>query len=71
MRKYEKIRENIMIMQQLNSKSVEKPIMETPGPNHYEINYDQVQNNGFAVNLYIFINLRSENFNILCLFIFL
>lgn len=49
MRKYEKIRENIMIMNQMNSKRVEKPTEETPGPDYYEPNYNQVENNGFAV----------------------
>lgn len=50
MRKYDKIRENIMIMQQMNSKQVEKPIEEFPGPNHYEPNYNLIENNGFAVS---------------------
>jgi hypothetical protein len=51
-RKYDKIRENIMMTQQMNSKRVEKPIEEFPGPNYYEPNYDLIENNGYAVIIF-------------------
>jgi len=49
MRKYEKIRENILMMQHINTKRFEKEKEITPGPDHYVPNYDLVEFNGFAV----------------------
>jgi hypothetical protein len=63
MRKYEKIQENIMIMQQNNTKRIEKPIEETPGPNYYEPNYDLVENNGFAVKYFFYFHYKFRFIN--------
>lgn len=52
MRKYEKIRENILMMQQFNTKRFEKEKEVFPGPDHYYKNFDLVENNGFAVKNY-------------------
>ena len=63
MRKYDKIRENIMIMQQMNAKHVEKPIEETPGPNFYDPSYNLIENNGYVVkNILRFKILNKINY---------
>ena len=49
MRKYEKIRENILMMQQFNTKRFEKEKEITPGPDHYAPSYNLIENDGFAV----------------------
>jgi hypothetical protein len=51
MRKYEKIRENILIMQKFNTKRFEKEKEITPGPDHYNPSYSLIENDGFAVKL--------------------
>lgn len=54
-RKYDKIKENILNMQQYNSKKVEIPTEEIPGPGAYSPSYNLIENNGFAVK-FIFLN---------------
>jgi hypothetical protein len=55
-RKYDKIRENILSIQQLNTKRYEKEIIINPGPDHYVPNYNLVENNGYSViNIFIFL----------------
>jgi hypothetical protein len=49
MRKYEKIKENILLMHQFNTKRFEKDTEITPGPDHYLPNYNLVENNGYHV----------------------
>lgn len=53
MKKYEKLRENILLMQQLNGKRVEKLDEETPGPGHYNPSHNLVEDQGYAVNITI------------------
>jgi hypothetical protein len=49
-RKFEKIKENILIMQQMNSKRVEKDVSEFPGPNSYYPSYNYIEENPICVN---------------------
>jgi len=49
MRKYEKIKENILMIQQFNTKRFEKEKEITPGPDHYNPSYSLIENDGFAV----------------------
>lgn len=49
MRKYEKIRENILMMQHLNSKKILKEEEITPGPNSYNPSYNFVEPNPLSV----------------------
>ncbi len=64
MRKYEKIKENILMMQQLNTKRFEKEREIIPGPDHYNPIYSLVENEGFSVNkIYnLFKNFYFQNF---------
>ena len=50
MKKYEKIRENIIIMQQINSRKIENQIEEFPGPTSYNPCYKLTLDSGYAVN---------------------
>lgn len=50
-RKYEKIKENILLIQQYNAKRVEKDPHETPGPNSYFPSWSYVQENPICVIL--------------------
>ena len=64
MRKYEKIRENILMMQQFNTKRFEKEKEITPGPDHYNPSYSLIQNDGFAVikyEIYFYINFSFQS----------
>jgi len=56
-RKYEKIKENILTMQQFNSKRIEKEIQETPGPNNYYPSYTYIEENPICV-LNIFLKYK-------------
>jgi hypothetical protein len=49
MRKYEKIKGNILMMQQLNTRRFEKEREILPGPDHYNPIYSLVENDGFSV----------------------
>lgn len=49
MRKYEKIKENVLMMQQYNTKRFEREKEITPGPDHYNPSYSLIENDGFAV----------------------
>jgi hypothetical protein len=57
LRKYNKVRESILMMQQLNTKRFEKEDVITPGPDYYSPNYNMIENNGYSVIIY----LISEN----------
>lgn len=48
-RKFEKIKENILILQQINNVRPEKEINETPGPTSYYPSYNQIEENPKAV----------------------
>ena len=50
-RKFDKIKENILIMQQFNSKRVEKEPQEIPGPNTYFPSYTYVEENPCSVGI--------------------
>jgi hypothetical protein len=63
MRKYEKIKENILLMQQFNTKRFEKDVEITPGPGNYFPSYNLVENNGyFVINYFIIINYIKKFF---------
>ena len=55
-RKYDKIKENILNIQQYNSKKVEIVSENIPGPGAYSPSYNLIENNGFAVNFIFLIN---------------
>ena len=52
MRKYEKIKDNILMMQQFNTKRFEKEKEVLPGPDHYNPSYSLIQNDGYAVKIF-------------------
>lgn len=54
-RKYEKIKDNILIMQQYNAKRVEKEPQETPGPNSYYPSWNYVEENPICV-IFLFLS---------------
>lgn len=49
MKKFEKIRSNILLLHELNTKKVEKEDFETPGPGAYNPTYRLIEDDGFAV----------------------
>jgi len=49
MRKFEKIRENILMLHGKNSKRVEKEEMDSPGPATYNPSYNLIEDTGYAV----------------------
>lgn len=49
MRKFEIIRENILMLHNKNSKAVEKEEIDSPGPASYNPSYKLIEEPGFAV----------------------
>ena len=49
MRKYEKIRENIIMLHNQHSKIVEKEEVDSPGPASYNPSYKLIEDPGYAV----------------------
>jgi hypothetical protein len=49
LRKYKKIKENILFMQQFNTKKFEKEKEIIPGPDYYNPSYSLIENDGFSV----------------------
>ena len=50
MRKFEKMRENILMLHNQNTKRVEKEEMDSPGPASYNPSYKLIEDPGFAVS---------------------
>lgn len=50
MRKFDKIKDNILLMQNINSKRIEKDFIETPGPGFYNPSYKHIEENPLAVH---------------------
>jgi len=67
MRKFENIRENILMIHNKNSKRVEKEEIDSPGPLSYNPSYKLIEESGFAVNnsyfYIIFIKVFNERKN--------
>ena len=53
MRKFEKIRENILMIHAKDGKRIEKEIIELPGPNTYNPSYNLLEDSGFKVKFFL------------------
>lgn len=52
MKKFEKIRENILMLHSKNSKRVEMEEIESPGPASYNPSYKLIEDPGFSVKFF-------------------
>lgn len=50
MKKFEKIRENILMLHNLNSKRIEKEPEDNPGPASYNPTYNLIEDKAYSVN---------------------
>ena len=61
MKKFEKIRENILMIHSKDAKRVEREIVESPGPADYNPSFNLLEDPGFKVKSFIISYSKINN----------